>query len=153
MRKYILIIVAVISLLVVVLAGALPVAATDGCCGGCQGCTPGFWKNNIEPWASTGYSPDTSFNAAFGTSLSPDITLLQALQAKGGGIYALERHCVAALLNVANPDVNYHYSGGEVISMTQDAISSGNYEYYKDLFEAANTNGCPIDAHGLPIDN
>jgi len=49
-----------------------------------------------------------------------DPTLLQALQAKGGGINKLARHGAAALLNVANPDVAYPLSLEEVLSAFED---------------------------------
>jgi hypothetical protein len=57
----------------------------------------------------------------------------------------LARHAVAALLNAANPDVDYLYSQAQVISMVQSAYASGDFEDVKDLFEDQNEAGCPLN--------
>jgi len=110
---------------------------------GGQGCTPGFWKQeqHFDSWV--GYSPSDSFDAVFGVSYGG--TLLEAADANGGGVNALARHAVAALLNSTNPDVDYLYSTDEVINMVQAAFASGDYEGTKDLFEYQNELGCPLD--------
>lgn len=110
---------------------------------GTQGCTPGYWKqdHHFDSWV--GYSPNDSFAAVFGVAYGG--TLAQAADAKGGGANALARHAVAALLNAANPDVDYLYSTADVISMVQSAFASGNYNGTKDLFEAQNELGCPLN--------
>jgi hypothetical protein len=69
---------------------------------------------------------------------------LQALEANGGGINALARHSVAALLNAANPDVDYFYSTDEIIQMFQDAFDSDDFEDAKDMFNEENESGCPL---------
>jgi hypothetical protein len=111
--------------------------------GGTQGCTPGYWRqaHHYDSWV--GYSPSDSFDAVFGVSYGG--TLAQAVVAKGGGSNALARHAVAALLNSTNADVDYLYSTAEVISMVQAAFASGNYEATKNLFEAQNELGCPLN--------
>ena len=110
---------------------------------GDDGCTPGYWKQeqHFDSWV--GYNPGDSFDAVFGVSYGG--TLLEAAEAKGGGANALARHAVAALLNSSNPDVDYLYSTADVISMVQAAFANGDYETTKDLFEAQNELGCPID--------
>jgi hypothetical protein len=130
-----------------------------------EGLTPGFWKANAEhwdavAWGPTGYSPDDLFSDVFGRTITvrargrntiTNPTLLEALNANGGGINALARHAVAALLNAAHPDINYPADVAYVIAATQAAIDSGDYEAQKDEFEMWNELGGGIDMHGNPI--
>lgn len=111
--------------------------------GGTQGCTPGYWKqeHHFDSWV--GYSPNDSFSAVFGVNYSG--TLAQAAGAKGGGANALARHAVAALLNSTNGGVDYKYSTQDVINMVQAAFASGDFNGTKDLFEAQNELGCPLN--------
>ena len=67
----------------------------------------------------------------------PDITLEQAVNAKGGGVKKLARHGTAALLSAAHPDVAYPYTEAEVI----DFVQAGDV----DPLAAANELGCPIN--------
>jgi len=69
------------------------------------------------------------------------LTLLEALNEKGGKMGNILRASVAALLNSAHSEVNYQYSVQEVISMTQDAINSENYQDAIDIFEELNEEG------------
>ena len=71
-------------------------------------------------------------------------TLLDALNSGGGGVNALARHAVAALLNASNPDVASEFTPGEVIALVQAAIASGDFETAKNLLAAANEQGCPL---------
>ena len=71
-------------------------------------------------------------------------TLLDALQANGGGVNALARHAVSALLNASNPDVSSDFTVAEVIALVQEAIESGDFETAKNLLAAANEQGCPL---------
>ena len=122
---------------------------------GTEGLTPGFWKTHSEfgpaplaGWPETGYSPTQSWEAVLGMAGNATVpgtpTLLDALGAGGGGVNALLRHSTAALLNAANPNVDYAYSVAQVISMTQSAITSGNYDATKNLFEAQNELGADL---------
>ena len=113
--------------------------------GGGEGCTPGFWKQSqhLDSWV--GYSPDESYDVVFGVTSSKDWTLLEAAAAKGGGEKALARHATAALLNSANPDVDYEYSTAEVIALVQDAYATGDFEGAKDTLEYQNELGCPLN--------
>lgn len=119
-----------------------------------QGCTPGYWKQpqHFDSWVD--FSPDDLFDTVFGVDVTlrgngretfDDPTLLQALDANGGGVNALARHAVAALLNASNPDVQYALSVDEVIAMTQDAIASEDFETTKDIFATNNEAGCPLN--------
>ncbi len=98
-----------------------------------EGCTPGFWKNHLDAWGPTGYSPGDDFDTTFSVDLfDPDITLEDAVWAKGGGNKKLARHGTAALLSAAHPDVGYPLSEVEVIAAVQagDADTLANYNDY-----------------------
>lgn len=114
-----------------------------------EGCTPGYWRqeHHFDSWTAP-YDPTDDFEDVFGVdaSFDPD-SLLDAVWLGGGGENALARHAVAALLNAASPDVSYAYSVSDVIAMVQDAYADGDpdFEAIKDLFEAENEAGCPLD--------
>jgi hypothetical protein len=111
---------------------------------GGQGCTPGYWKQSqhFDSWVT--YTPTMSFNQVFG--VGPNITLLQALQARGGGADALSRHATAALLNTATSGVSYKYTTAQVIQLVRDAYSNATtYEAAKDLLAGENERGCPLN--------
>jgi alcohol dehydrogenase class IV len=77
--------------------------------------------------------------------------LLQVLWFGAGGLDALGRHAVAALLNAAHPYTSPPPAidtPAEVILAFQKAFDSGNYEATKNMFAAANSAGCPMDACG-----
>lgn len=107
-----------------------------------QGCTPGYWKNHASEWPTGDdeqplYAPGDDFDTTFGVNLfDPDLSLADALNQGGGGVNALGRHAVAALLSAAHPDVNYPLDVGGVLA----AVGAGN----KDLLEGYNELGCPI---------
>lgn len=109
---------------------------------GDEGCTPGYWKNHLDSWPPTGYSPnDDDFDTVFGVDLfDPDITLNDAIRAKGGGDNRLARHGTAALLSAAHPGVDYGLSVAEVITLVQagDEHAGDTLEYYNEL-------GCPLN--------
>jgi len=65
-------------------------------------------------------------------------TLLEALNAKGGEMNALLRQSVAALLNAAHSDVNYPNTVVDVISSTQIALISEDYDETANMFEEFN---------------
>jgi hypothetical protein len=111
-----------------------------------QGCTPGYWKQkqHFDSWV--GYAPGDSFEAVFGRDVPGNPTLLAALKLTGGGLKALMRHAVAALLSAAHPDINYTFgTPADVIAAFQAAFDSGVYEPTKDAFDEANNAGCPLD--------
>jgi hypothetical protein len=137
---------------------------------GGEGCTPGYWKNNwvrwqgVEPgnaWTSP-YVGGTSFDSVFGVSITVRVgrvdrtnpTLFQALNAQGGGINALARHAVAALLNAQSPDVDYAMTAGDVVTAVYNAIEGGDGAVIEDLkndLDGYNNAGCSIDMNGNPI--
>jgi hypothetical protein len=97
------------------------------------GCTPGYWRNHYEDWASTGYSPSDDFDTVFGVDyFSPDISLAEAIWLGGGGVRKLARHGTAALLNAAHPSVDYPLTVAEVIALVQ-AGELGDVVAYNEL--------------------
>ena len=60
------------------------------------------------------------FGDAFGSLGS--LTLEQALGQNGGGINALLRHAVAAVLNALHPGVDYPLTVSEIITLVNAAI-------------------------------
>jgi cysteine-rich repeat protein len=135
----------------------------DGCSATCdieeqggEGCTPGYWKalKHLDSWQ--GVAPGDNFNTTFGTSATFSVkdcgtsnpTLLQALKCGGGGLSALGRHAVAALLNSLNGGVEYGFSAADVKAVVQQAIASGNkrvIEAAKDELADQNELGCPLN--------
>jgi hypothetical protein len=109
-----------------------------------EGCTPGYWKqsHHFDSWV--GFAPTDKFEAVFGVNVPGNPTLLDALQAGGGGINALERHAVAALLNASSPDVEY-LTVSQVIAKVQAAIATNTIEQTKNELENFNQLGCPLN--------
>jgi hypothetical protein len=115
--------------------------------GGGEGCTPGYWKQDqhFDSWRNP-YDPGDSFNTYFENAF-PNMTLLEVLKQGGGGLNALGRHTVAALLNAASPGVDYAFSTATVIS-SFNAVYPGtksDYETLKDQFAGENERGCPLN--------
>ena len=99
-----------------------------------EGLTPGYWKNHLQSWAATGFSPgqtlESVFNVPDGLQLD-NVTLLEALSFKGGNgtkgaAQTLLRAAVAALLNSAHPNLNYPRTTASVISAVNAALDSGD---------------------------
>ena len=118
---------------------------------GGEGCTPGYWKqdHHFDSWPAP-YLPTTSFNTAMGlpgTNLFPNtFTLLDALNANGGGKNALARHAAAALLNAASGNVDYDLTVAEVQAAVLAAYNSaGQIETQKNLLAGFNEQGCPLN--------
>lgn len=113
--------------------------------GGGQGCTPGYWKQaqHFESWGAP-YTPTTLFSSVFANAF-PGKTFLQVLGQGGGGINALGRHTVAALLNTANSGVSYDLNTADVISAFNAAYAGGNFEAQKNTFAGFNEQGCPLN--------
>lgn len=137
-------------ILALILAVALlvPFVAQAGQVSACgeEGCTPGYWKQpqHFDSWV--GYDPSDDFDTLFGIdAFDPDVTLLEALELKGGKFNSLARHAVAALLNAANPDVDYPLSESEIIALVQCVDAGSDWESVKDTLEGFNESGCPLD--------
>ncbi len=114
---------------------------------GSEGCTPGYWKQSqhFDSWTSP-YDPGDSFTSAGFENAFPGMTLLQVLEQGGGGLNALGRHTVAALLNTASGGVDYPYhSTSTVINAFNDVYPGGDYEGLKNIFAGFNELGCPLN--------
>jgi hypothetical protein len=109
------------------------------------GCTPGYWKQSqhFDSWTMP-YTPGTSFGSVFADAF-PGKTLLQVVALGGGGLNALGRHTVAALLNAASSGVESGMTTAQVIAAFNAAYASGSYETQKNVFEAMNEIGCPLN--------
>lgn len=119
-----------------------------------QYCSPGYWKQSQHFTNWTGYSPDQSFASVFGETITvmwsakgkpapvTNPTLLQALQANGGGINMLARATVGALLNAAILDTTM--TPAEVIAAFQ-AVHPGTASEYQALAATFTTeHNCPL---------
>jgi hypothetical protein len=109
---------------------------------GSQGCTPGYWKQKQHFGNWTGYSPNQLFSSVFEDAF-PGKTLLQVLGQGGGGLNALGRHTVAALLDAAST-IDYGLSTANVIDQFNAVYPDGDYEGQKNLFAARNERDCPL---------
>jgi len=72
------------------------------------GCTPDFWKNNLELWEVLGVDYNDDFDETFGKDyFEPDITLQEAINAEGVGINHIARSGTTAYLNaMADPEID-----------------------------------------------
>ena len=111
---------------------------------GGEGCTPGYWKqpHHFDSW--TGYAPSQPFGAVFANAF-PGKTLVQVAGQGGGGIKALGRHAVAALLNSTSAGVDYPLSTAEVIALFNAAYASGNYEAAHHRLAGLNERNCYLN--------
>lgn len=126
----------------------------DGCSAMCevetaggQGCTPGYWKQtqHFDSWTAP-YAPDTQFSAVFENAF-PGQTLLDVMRNGGGGLSALGRHTVAALLNAASGGVSYGQTPQQIIDGFNTVYpgTKDDYTMVKDGFANANESGCPLN--------
>jgi hypothetical protein len=146
-------ILAVLGLLAVVVA-VQPVFAWEA------GCTPGYWRqeHHFDSWpegiapGDTIYAvcndPDLVLVCGYGfTYIDPEITLIDALWAKGGGENAFLRHGAAALLSSLHPEVaeppTCHVCGNLNDPYGPDPVH--DFEGHKNWFEGYNEIGCPLD--------
>lgn len=114
---------------------------------GGQGCTPGYWKQkqHYGSWPAP-YTPNTLFSSVFENAF-PGKTLVQVLGQGGGGLTALGRHTVAALLNSAQPAVSYDITGAANVINAFNAVFPSNNSQYEPLhnyFANFNEQGCPL---------
>lgn len=130
--------------------------------GGTEGCTPGYWKNNADTNPRIAELDGISLRAALlvitGIDLDfipTDLTLDEAVNLQGGGENAFMRHAAAAVYNIwygydivnGVPLIDYVEPNPDFTNIVQMA-ADGDVEEAKDLLDAANNAGCPIDAFG-----
>jgi hypothetical protein len=111
---------------------------------GGEGCTPGYWKQDQHFDSWVGYSPDQLFSSVFEDAF-PGMTLVQVLNLGGGGLNALGRATVAALLNANSPGVDYDLTTAEVIAAFNAVYPGGDYETLKNRLDLLNNQGCPLN--------
>jgi hypothetical protein len=116
-----------------------------------EGCTLGYWKNHTDRWCSS-YTPSMRFGDVFVNAPSnlANLTLLQALNLGGGGIFNLARQGVAALLNACSDEVDfpapYLNNPQSVIDAVNAAYLAGGSAPGKLATQLDNLNnsGCPL---------
>jgi len=98
------------------------------------GCGHGYWKNHVNAWPAQ-YSGNPALGSVFtmGSTYSTIAasTFTQALIFNGGSTVVdkaklLLLQAVAALLNAAQPLVNYPLTQADIISQVNTALASGN---------------------------
>ena len=111
-----------------------------------EGCSPGYWKNHTN-WPSP-YTKTMLFSAVFSNAF-PGKTLQQVLSTGGGGLIALGRQTVSALLNAKSLGAaDFGLTTASVISQFNAAYASGNYAPLQTYFESlTDVNGrvCPLN--------
>lgn len=123
---------------------------------GDEGCTPGYWKNHLDSWAGTGYTPGQTAGNVFALGGFPSLaskTLRQTLNGGGGpgatgGAIILLRAGTAALLNAAHSGVNYTLTQAAIISQVNAALASGERSTMLTLassLDSDNNLGCPLN--------
>jgi hypothetical protein len=122
-----------------------------------QGCTPGYWKNHLDAWGPTGFSPSQTvvsvFSAAVAFPTEANSTLLQGLSFQGGStlegaVQILLRAGIAAVLNSAYPGVRYPLPTNDVKSQVNSALASNSRSTMLNLattLDADNNLGCPLN--------
>lgn len=124
----------------------------DDCDG--NGCTPGFWKNNLLAWQGTGISPGTGirwkkgrcvewntvgattffdifgFHPSIADSSSSPISLLDVMleHHRSGSEGTYENHLVAALLNAAKAPYIYGATVDEIVELARCAQNGVPYQ-------------------------
>jgi hypothetical protein len=138
----ILIVMAILLVLLMAVGSPMASACSGPSCHD-EGCTPGYWKNHLDSWGPTGYSPDDDFSVVFGAG--PSVTLIDALNTGGGWKTNGKplRHGTAALLNAAHPGVSFG-SEGNVIQMVLNYFLGGRRAPIRRLVEF-NQRGCPLN--------
>jgi hypothetical protein len=123
--------------------------------GGGEGCSHGYWKQHLDSWDGTGYTPGQSVESVFAeASRFPSVasaTLHEGLEFGGGpgalgGARNLIKQAVAAVLNSVT--IDYPLSLGGVIDAVNDALATEDRGTMIDLSEELNTYnnlGCPLN--------
>ena len=118
----------------------------------CEGCSHGYWRqkqhfpNWTPPYDPSDLFAETGIGEILFEDAFPGQTLGRVVRLGGGGLNALGRETVAALLNAASPDVNYALSVDTVITMFNDVFPGRDLAYseLQNIFEEFNHDGCPL---------
>jgi hypothetical protein len=126
---------------------------------GWEACSQGFWKNHVDRWGPTGFTPNMRFVDAFEitdfsspeipSSFDKDMTFLEAASQTGGSFNQLLLQGSAALLNAAHPDVDYPYSVLQIQTVMQDAFAGRmTFDEARDFINTGQAVegecGCPV---------
>ena len=133
---------------------------------GFEGLTPGFWKNNAGnknavAWPRDGngnliWDPGQAASTMFSALLtvgSPyaSLSLADALGLGGGGLAALLRQAISAVLGATSPYVAYPLTAADVIAAVNAAILGGNATTITNLqntLAGYNNAEADLDANG-----
>lgn len=121
---------------------------------GDEGCTPGYWKNHTDSWV--GYTTGQTAGSVFalgGFSTLASRTLLKTLDGGGGtgtlgAAKILLRAATAALLNAANPGVDYTLTASDIVTQVNAALASNDRATMLTLatsLDRDNNLGCPLN--------
>jgi hypothetical protein len=115
-----------------------------------EGCTLGYWKNHTDRWCQD-YRTCDLFGEVFVDAPSnlANLTLLEALNLGGGGIYNLARQGVAALLNTCSDEVDYagyFDNSSSVIDAVNAAYRTAGTApgLLASQLDTLNNSGCPL---------
>ncbi|SOC80674.1 Por secretion system C-terminal sorting domain-containing protein [Salinimicrobium sediminis] len=139
------------------ITGNVMVTLDEPICDDFEGCTLGYWKNHTDRWCDAYRTCDIYGDIFPGApSQLANLTLLEALNLGGGGVYNLGRQSVAALLNACSEEVNYELATPQdVINyVTAHFANAGEAGSYLDMLN--NAGDCPMGgsrATTAPSDN
>ncbi|UOQ82615.1 MULTISPECIES: T9SS type A sorting domain-containing protein [Hymenobacter] len=116
-----------------------------------EGCTLGYWKNHTNRWCNN-YSTSTPYSSIFVNAPRElqGLTLLQALNLQGGGIYNLARQSTAALLNICSSEVAYTSTYPDIATLQRDVNAAyrgnknGTISSLASALDTYNNAGCPL---------
>ncbi|UZJ27067.1 hypothetical protein RHODO2019_19095 (plasmid) [Rhodococcus antarcticus] len=97
-----------------------------------QGLSPGYWKNHPTAWPTAAGTPIFSTTQLVSTIFGPlpapqaSETLLEAIGTGGGGINALLRQAISALLNTTSVLIDYPLTASALIAAVNAALASGD---------------------------
>ena len=120
------------------------------------GCTPGYWKNHLDSWPATGYSPNQALSTVFsavGLGSLGSKNLKQALEFGGGSTVEkkkqiLLRAAVASLLNAAHPGLDFGQTAAQVIAAVNTALATNDKDAILALatdLDDQNNLGCTLN--------
>jgi hypothetical protein len=109
--------------------------STHGPAADCSiGLSHGYWKNHTSNWPSPFASTQLFKDAGTSNSLldAPGVTtgktMLQVLKLGGGGMTALAREVVGALLNSQNFAPNFPVSVAQIKAIWNEVVNTGAYQ-------------------------
>jgi hypothetical protein len=124
-----------------------------------EGLTPGYWKNHLDDWPPTGYSPEQKVKTVFDRAVGPyarlgNAELIEALEWPAGNevdekAQVLLHHATAAVLNAAHPNISYPMLVGDIVAAVNAALDLGDPQVMldlKDMLDAWNNLGADISS-------